>query len=227
MTTSDDSPVFDASVWAHAADEEEPVDADVTAILDTLEAVAGKGDATAERVAELEQVVATQLETLQSLVESDKEKRERKPRRYRFEALDAEGKRALWLELADFVDYLNSKVGTSTYSEEQTWRIPDWWWKMPMVVFELTALKAAHDEAFSSSTPNEPTTEMIAWIDRWFWPAMNRMFDDRIGLKLDPSPERNRKFTVEDATNDREELLAFLDGEELDDEAPREPSPPK
>lgn len=223
MTTPDNSSVFDASAWAHAAEEEEPVDADVTAILDTLEAVAGKGDATAERVAELEGVVTTALETLQTLVEGDQEQKKRKPRRYQFEALDEAGKKSLWLELADFVDYLNSHVGTSMYSEEQTWRIPDWWWKMPMVVFELTALKAAHDEAFTSTTPDAPTTEMIAWIDRWFWPAMHRMFHERNGLRLDPSPERNQKFSVQDATNDREEFYDVLDLEDfVEDEEPED-----
>lgn len=181
------------------------------AVADTLEAVTGRMTAQSERVDVLEETVGELAGAVKQLMEQEKKKR--KPRRYRFDALDAPGQQALWLEIAEFVDYLNSVFGSSAYSDHQKWRIPDWWWKQPIVVFELVALKAAWDEAFTSTTPDAPTTELIAWIDRWYWPCMNRIFNSENGLLLDQPPETpGTKFSVEAASNDRAEFDDFLDG---------------
>lgn len=209
--------------------EEPPRDeSELRAILDTLEAISERQqhqtaeiDGQKERHAELESVVQELAELVQSLV---KQKKNRKPRRYRFEALSDAGKLDLWVELAAFVDYLNGIFGTSAKHTKQKWRIPDWWWKQPIVVYELLALKASHDEAYTSTTPEAPTTEMIAWLDRWFWPCMNRIFNEDWGLKVQPAPDMpGTKFSVIDANNDREEFDAFL-VREFGSSAPREES---
>lgn len=179
------------------------------AVLDALNALA-------DRITTVETAQGDLADAVSAVVEGQRPAGEqaRQPRRYRFDALDAEGKRELWLELADFVDYLNAIFGTSAYTSHQRWRIPDWWWKQPIVVFELAALKASFDEAFTSESPQEPTTEMIAWLDRWFWPCMSRIFNKEWGLLTAPAPGRaGAKFAVLDATNDREEFMAFLDSD--------------
>lgn len=199
--------------------EETPkADLEMKAILDTLEAIADRQNNQAvelegqqERHGELESVVKELADLVQSLV---KQKKDRRPRRYRFEALDDKGKLDLWVELAAFVDYLNSIFGTSAKHTKQKWRIPDWWWKQPIVVYELLALKASHDEAYTSTTPEAPTTEMIAWLDRWFWPCMNRIFNESWGLEVQPAPDMpSSKFSLKDANNDRGEFDAFLVGQ--------------
>lgn len=190
-------------------------DVELRAILDTLEAIstrqqnqAAELDGQKERHGELESVVQELAELVQSLLQ---QKKDRKPRRYRFEALDDKGKLALWVELAEFVDYLNGIFGTSAKHSKQKWRIPDWWWKQPIVVYELLALKASHDEAYTSTTPEAPTTEMIAWLDRWFWPCMGRIFNETWGLEVQPAPDTpGTKFSVREANNDRTEFDAFL-----------------
>lgn len=193
-------------------------DVELRAILDTLEAIserqqhqASELDGQKARHGELESVVQELAELVQSLV---KQKKDRKPRRYRFEVLNDQGKLDLWVELAEFVDYLNGIFGTSAKHSKQKWRIPDWWWKQPIVVYELLALKASHDEAYTSTTPEAPTTEMIAWLDRWFWPCMNRIFNETWGLDVQPAPDSpGTKFSVVDASNDVTEFNAFLASE--------------
>lgn len=181
------------------------------AIADTLESVTSNLARQSDRVDVVEESLSELAGAVKQLMEQEKKKR--KPRRYRFAALDTAGQRALWNELADFVDDLNGIFGTSAYSEHQEWRIPEWWWKQPIVVFELAALKAAWDEAFTATTPDAPTTEMIAWIDRWFWPCMNRIFNDRWGLQVSPAPDKDgTQFSIMDAVNDRDEFNAFLSG---------------
>lgn len=199
--------------------EETPkADLEMKAILDTLEAIADRQNNQAvelkgqqERHGELESVVKELADLVQSLV---KQKKDRRPRRYRFEALDEKGKLDLWVELAAFVDYLNGIFGTSAKHTKQKWRIPEWWWKQPIVVYELLALKASHDEAYTSTTPEAPTTEMIAWLDRWFWPCMVRIFNETWGLEVQPAPDTSgTKFSVKEANNSRDEFNAFLSGE--------------
>lgn len=198
------------SEWG--AEPSDGTEVPLQAVFDTLEAFSGQLKGQNGRVNDLEETVGELAAAVSKLLEQEKKKR--KPRRYRFDALDREGQKKLWCELADFVDYLNSIFGTSAYSEHQEWRIPDWWWREPIVVFELLALKAAHDEAFTSTTPNAPTTELIAWLDRWFWPCMNRIFNNVWGLKLSPAPGKpNSKFSVENAVNDRTEFEEHLRAE--------------
>lgn len=215
--------------------EETPkTDLEMQAILDTLEAISERQKNQAvelegqqKRHGELESVVKELADLVQSLV---KQKKDRRPRRYRFEALDDKGKLELWVELAAFVDFLNNIFGTSTTAKKQKWRIPDWWWKQPIVVTELLALKASHDEAYTSTTPEAPTTEMIAWLDRWFWPCMNRIFNDDWGLKVLPAPgQPGSNFSLKDANNDRGEFDDFLVGQfgstvPADDSAEDQPS---
>lgn len=198
---------FDDGAWASATENEDPWQA----VADTLEAVTSRVSHQAGRVDELEKSVGELAGAVKQLMEQEKKKR--KPRRYRFDTLDAAGQRALWVEIAEFVDYLNGVFGSSAYTGDQKWRIPAWWWKQPIVVFELVALKAAWDEAFTSTTPNAPTTELIAWVDRWYWPCMKRIFNKESGLLLDIPPETpGTKFSVEEAVNDRAEFDDFLAG---------------
>lgn len=197
---------WSAPASSNGSGEELPL----TALLDTLEAISAQVKTEGARVDTVEETVAELASAVSKLLEQEKKKR--KPRRYRFDTLNAAGQRELWGELADFVDYLNANFGTSTYSgEKQEWRIPEWWWRQPIVVFELLALKAAHDEAFTATTPNAPTTEMIAWVDRWFWPCYHRIFNEQWGLKASPAPDKiGTKFSVEDAVNDRADFDEFL-----------------
>lgn len=202
---------------------------DLSAVMDTLQSISqNQSNLTTtvenqgERQDQLESVIKELTEVVESLV---KQKRQRHPRRYRFEALDDEGKLALWVELAGFVDYLNGIFGTSAKHRKAKWRIPDWWWKQPIVVYELLALKASHDEAFTSTTPEAPTTEMIAWLDRWFWPCMNRIFNEEWGLRVQPVPgAAESKFSLVEATNNRSEFDAFLVSE-FGANAPEERAP--
>lgn len=204
----------ETSGWAEF-DEQAGEDVDLQSVLDTLQSIsvnqsklATSVEGQAKRQDQLESVIKELTEVVESLV---KQKRQRRPRRYRFEALDDEGKLALWVELAGFVDYLNGIFGTSAKHRKAKWRIPDWWWKQPIVVYELLALKASHDEAFTSTTPEAPTTEMIAWLDRWFWPCMTRIFNEEWGLRVQPVPgEAESKFSLVEATNSRHEFDAFL-----------------
>lgn len=199
-------------------DQSSAGDVELRAILDTLEAISERQQSQAAELdgqkkshGELESVVQELAELVQSLL---KQKKDRKPRRYRFEALNDQGKLDLWVELAEFVDYLNGIFGTSVWNTKQKWRIPEWWWKQPIVVYELLALKASHDEAYTSTTSEAPTTEMIAWLDRWFWPCMMRIFNEEWGLKAKPAPgETGAKFSVRDANNDRTEFDEFLAAE--------------
>src|SRR5699024_8289932 len=181
------------------------------AIADTLESVKSNLASQSARVDVAEESLSELAGAVKQLIEQEQKKST--PRRYRFAVIDMAGQRAVWNELADFVDDLNIIFGTSAYSEHQEWRIPEWWWKQPIVVFELAALKAAWDEAFTATTPDAPTTEMIAWIDRWFWPCMNRIFNDRWGLQVSPAPDKDgTQFSIMDAVNDRDEFNAFLSG---------------
>ncbi|SEP53980.1 hypothetical protein [Amycolatopsis saalfeldensis] len=91
-----------------------------------------------------------------------------KPSRWAWGWLTQDEARALWGETRWFVDWFIGRYPlTSAVS------IPPCWYRHTVAVDELSDVYAAWREAYCGTS--RPTTAMIAWRDRWLWPAITRL----------------------------------------------------
>ncbi|MFJ2301065.1 hypothetical protein [Oerskovia paurometabola] len=88
--------------------------------------------------------------------------------RWRWATLGAEDRVALWYGLREWVDWYNARYG---YAHADFY-IPPCWPKHSIAVEELTALMVSHQAAHAVT---EPSDALIAWHDRWLWPAISRL----------------------------------------------------
>lgn len=80
---------------------------------------------------------------------------------------------ALWDELRDFVDWLNSR-----YALDSERQIPPCWYRHPVAVEELTALMCSWQAVYHG--PDTPRDALLAWHAHWLWPCVDRL-PDRAG----------------------------------------------
>ncbi|MGI4894533.1 MAG: hypothetical protein ACRYF3_05400 [Janthinobacterium lividum] len=84
--------------------------------------------------------------------------------------LDVDQRRELFTELRKWVDWLVVRYRLGT----QDAYVPPCWFRHSIAVEELTALMVAW-KAVYSKTARQPSSDLIAWHDRWLWPSVDRM----------------------------------------------------
>ncbi len=85
---------------------------------------------------------------------------------WRYAAPDAAA--ALWAELREFVDWLNSR-----YALDSERQIPPCWYRHPVAVEELTALMCSWQAVYHG--PDTPRDGLLAWHAHWLWPCVDRL----------------------------------------------------
>lgn len=88
--------------------------------------------------------------------------------RWRWAALERDDRVVLWYELREWVEWYNARYGHA----HPDFYIPPCWPQHPIAVEELTALMVSHQAAH---TITDPSDALIAWHDRWLWPAITRL----------------------------------------------------
>jgi len=94
--------------------------------------------------------------------------------RWRWATLGTDDRVALWYELREWVDWYNARYGHA----HSDLYIPPCWPKHPIAVEELTALMVSHQAAHAVTDPSDA---LIAWHDRWLWPAIARLHNKQAG----------------------------------------------
>ena len=95
------------------------------------------------------------------------------PNRWAWRYATAELAGALWTELKDFVEWLNSR-----YSLDSERQVPPCWYRHPVAVEELTALMCAWQSVYCG--PSTPRDSLLAWHAGCLWPCLDRL-PDRAG----------------------------------------------
>lgn len=124
--------------------------------------------------------------------------------RWRWRTLEPGPRRtALWYELAKFITWYNARYGHSAES------VALWpcWPSHPVVVEELTGLMVAHDAAYAGE---DPTDAIIAWHDRWLWPAIERIHTRPGGMKNCSAVSHDHRHVVDPGQVGPEALTAAI-----------------
>jgi hypothetical protein len=90
------------------------------------------------------------------------------PSRWAWRYASAETAAALWSQLRDFVDWLNSR-----YALDSERQVPACWYRHPVAVEELTALMCSWQGVYLG--PDTPRDDLLAWHAHWLWPCVDRL----------------------------------------------------
>jgi hypothetical protein len=163
--------------------------------------LAGKHAAVLELIGDLGKAVARVSGKVQELADHDVEMGRA---RWRWRTLPPGPTRvALWHQVAAFVAWYNHRYGHSAQG------VALWpcWASHPVVVEELTALMVAHDAAYAG---DDPTDAIIAWHDRWLWPAIDRLHTRPGGFKTCTAMTHDLRHTVDVPQIDAPALAAAI-----------------
>lgn len=109
----------------------------------------------------------------------------------------------LWHQVAAFVGWYNTRYGHAAQS------VAIWpcWPEHPAAVEELTALMVAHDAAYAGE---DPTDAIIAWHDRWLWPAIDRLHARPGGFRNCTATTHDLRHTLDVPAATAEALAAAI-----------------
>jgi hypothetical protein len=111
---------------------------------------------------------------------------------------------ALWHEISAFVTWYNTRYGHAAQSTA-IWAC---WPQHPVAVEELTALMVAHTAAYAGE---DPTDAVIAWHDRWLWPAIERLHSRPGGFKGCTASTHDLRHTVDVPAITPQDLTAAIE----------------